>query len=58
MFKFFGSVREEMANVTWPTGKQLRKDVLTVLQTAILFAIFFGVVDYAINLVVKIAANL
>ena len=54
MFKFLASVREEMKIVTWPTGKQLRKDVSTVIQTTILFAAFFGVVDYLISLAIKI----
>ena len=54
MFKFLGSVREEMKNVTWPTGKQLRKDVSTVIQTTVLFAIFFSVVDFAIGAVIKL----
>ncbi len=45
---FIKSVREEMKIVTWPTGKQLKKDVIVVLETTIIFAIFFGVVDFAI----------
>lgn len=52
--KFLKSVREEMKNVTWPTGKRLRKDVSTVIQTAILFAIFFGVVDFGITYLVSL----
>lgn len=54
MFKFLASVREEMKIVTWPTGKQLRKDVSTVIQTTILFTLFFGVVDYIIGLLIKL----
>lgn len=49
MFKFLGSVRKEMQAVTWPTGKKLRKDVMTVISTTVLFGIFFGVVDFLIN---------
>lgn len=52
--KFIKSVRDEMKNVTWPTGKRLRKDVSTVIQTTILFAIFFGVVDYGIQFLVEL----
>lgn len=54
MFKFIGSVREEMKIVTWPTNTQLRKDVSTVIQTTILFAIFFGAVDVVINAAIKL----
>ena len=55
MFKFFASVKEEMGNVTWPTGKQLRKDVTTVIQTTILFALFFAAVDTVISWVIKLS---
>ncbi|CAM3320601.1 preprotein translocase subunit SecE [Vagococcus sp. PNs007] len=52
--KFLKSVREEMKIVTWPSKKQLKKDVSTVIQTTLLFALFFGVVDYGINLIIKL----
>ena len=39
--KFFRSVADEMKQVTWPTKKQLRKDTLVVIETSILFAVFF-----------------
>lgn len=54
MANFLKSVREEMRIVTWPTKKQLRKDVSTVLQTTVLYAIFFGVSDYVIASVIKL----
>ncbi|MBP1040438.1 preprotein translocase subunit SecE [Vagococcus sp. BWB3-3] len=54
MFKFLASVRDEMKVVTWPTGKQLRKDVSTVIQTTILFAIFFAVVDLGIKAIINL----
>lgn len=49
MFKFFKSVKEEMKQVSWPSGKQLRKDVIVVLETSILFAIYFAVVDFIVE---------
>lgn len=52
MFKFIKSVRDEMKNVTWPTGKRLRKDVSIVIQTTVLFSIFFGVVDFGIQFII------
>jgi len=46
---FFGGVRQEMRQVTWQTGKELRKYTVTVFGVVILFAIFFFVVDFAIT---------
>ncbi|MBP1048218.1 preprotein translocase subunit SecE [Enterococcus sp. BWM-S5] len=47
--KFLKSVRDEMKKVTWPTKKQLRKDTLVVIETTVLFAILFFVMDTAIQ---------
>ena len=44
--KFFKSVIEEMKLVTWPSRKKLVKDVITVIQSTILFALFFAAVDF------------
>lgn len=48
--KFLRSVIDEMKKVTWPSGKQLRRDTLIVVQTSLLFAAFFYIVDTAIKL--------
>lgn len=54
---FLKSVIQEMKLVTWPKKKQLRKDTIVVLETSILFAIFFGIVDFilvhALQLILK-----
>ncbi|MHC9532252.1 preprotein translocase subunit SecE [Dellaglioa sp. BT-FLS60] len=42
---FLKSVIVEIKATTWPTGKELRRDTTTVVVTAILFAIFFWIVD-------------
>lgn len=47
--KFLRSVREEMTKVTWPTGKQLRKDTIIVIETSLIFAALFYVMDTAIQ---------
>lgn len=52
--KFLKSVVEEMKLVSWPTRKKLTKDVITVIQTTILFAIFFAVVDFVLAEVAKL----
>ncbi|WP_326717493.1 preprotein translocase subunit SecE [Vagococcus jeotgali] len=53
--KFFKSVAQEMKLVTWPTRKKLVKDVITVIQTTILYAIFFAIVDYVLLKISTIA---
>lgn len=49
MFKFIKSVKDEMKEVTWPSKKQLKKDVIVVLETSILFALYFAVIDFLIS---------
>lgn len=47
--KFLRSVKEEMKQVSWPSKKQLRKDTLVVIETSILFAALFFVMDTVIQ---------
>ena len=49
--KFIRGVKEEMKKVTWPTGKQLRRDAMIVIQTSIIFAILFYVMDTGVQTV-------
>lgn len=49
--KFLRSVAAEMKQVSWPSKKQLRKDTLVVIETSILFAALFFVMDTAIQTV-------
>lgn len=43
--KFLRSVKDEMKKVTWPSGKQLRRDTLIVIETSIIFAVMFFIMD-------------
>lgn len=52
--KFLRGVREEMKLVTWPSKKQLRHDSLVVIETAILFAAMFFIMDTAIQLLINL----
>jgi len=52
--RFLVSVREEMKVVTWPTKLQLRKDIIVVIETTLMFAAYFAVVDFAIKNVLKL----
>lgn len=47
--KFLKSVIAEMKIVTWPSKKKLTKDVITVIQSTILFAVFFAFVDFGLG---------
>lgn len=47
--KFLRSVKHEMKQVTWPSKKQLRKDTLVVIETSIIFAALFFVMDTVIQ---------
>jgi len=40
-----------MKNVSWPSKKQLRKDTFVVIQTTIIFALMFFVMDTLIQTV-------
>jgi preprotein translocase subunit SecE len=48
---FMKSVFAEMKNVSWPSRKQLRRDTFVVIQTTIIFAVMFFVMDTLIQTV-------
>ncbi|WP_461219304.1 preprotein translocase subunit SecE [Lapidilactobacillus salsurivasis] len=54
LFKFFGSVGQEMKLVEWPTMKQTRKDSWVVVSTSVLFAAYFALCDFVINKLLKL----
>ena len=54
MIKFFKSVWREMKLVVWPTGKQLRKDMLVVIEMSLIFALFFALADLGLGQLVKL----
>lgn len=47
--KFFKSVVQTMKDTTWLTGKETKCDTSTVVLMTIAFAVFFAVVDYAVQ---------
>ena len=54
MFKFFKSVNETMAKVSWPTWKQNRRDTSVVITTSILFAVYLGLLDLLFSYLVHL----
>ncbi|HCE13481.1 preprotein translocase subunit SecE [Enterococcus sp.] len=49
--KFLKSVVDEMKVVSWPSRKQLRRDTFVVIQTTLIFAVMFFVMDTLIQTV-------
>ena len=45
---YVDELRREMRLVTWPGREQVRATTVVVLVTVFIFAIFFGIVDYAL----------
>ncbi|KHK05118.1 preprotein translocase subunit SecE [Listeria monocytogenes SHL002] len=55
--KFFRNVSSEMHKVTWPTRKELLKKktyTVTVVITVVLFALFFMLIDFGIEQIIKL----
>lgn len=53
MMTFFKSVKDEMHNVTWPTIKQNRNDMVIVVLSTILFASFLGLADLIFSQIIQ-----
>ncbi|WP_105957034.1 preprotein translocase subunit SecE [Apilactobacillus quenuiae] len=49
LINFFKSVGTEMKLVVWPNKHQTRIDTSTVVGMSIVFAIFFAIIDWAIQ---------
>ncbi|WP_318767103.1 preprotein translocase subunit SecE [Lactiplantibacillus carotarum] len=58
LFRFFGSVGQEMKKVTWPTWKENRRDSWTVISTSLFFVAFFALFDWLIQLLLKLLITL
>ena len=46
-------VRDEMRKVTWPTRSEVRRHTVLVIALSLFMAVFFWVVDYALNIVME-----
>lgn len=42
-----------MKQVSWPSRPELTRDVKVVIQFTVVMAIFLGIVDFALNQIVK-----
>lgn len=52
--KFLKGVVATMKETTWPTARENRKDTTTVVLMGLGFAVFFGIVDYLVQLGLKL----
>lgn len=46
---YFKNVANEMKKVTWPSFSEVNKYTWTVLMMVIIFAVYFGVIDYGFS---------
>lgn len=54
--KFIKSVFKTMKDTTWPTKKEAVSDTATVISTALLFTVFFAIVDFLVQWAVSLIA--
>ncbi|GBG95289.1 preprotein translocase subunit SecE [Ligilactobacillus salitolerans] len=52
--KFLKNVMQTMKATTWPTARENRKDTTTVILMTVFFAAFFAIVDYLVQLGLKL----
>ena len=50
---FLEEVRSEAKRVTWPNWMQIRSTTLVVILTVFFFGIYFGILDWVFNNVVR-----
>lgn len=51
---FVEEVRQELKKVTWPTREELIGSSVVVVVTTLLMALFIGVVDFFLSLIIRI----
>jgi len=50
---FLAEVKAEAKRVTWPNFKQIRATTMVVIITVFFFGIYFGILDWVFNYVVR-----
>jgi preprotein translocase subunit SecE len=50
---FLGDVRAEARRVTWPNLSQIRSTTIVVILTVFFFGVYFGILDWVFNNVVR-----
>ncbi|KRL02861.1 preprotein translocase subunit SecE [Liquorilactobacillus capillatus] len=52
--KFLKSVTKTMKETRWPTKKEAVQDTTTVIMTSVFFAVFFAVIDFGVQAILKL----
>ena len=55
--KYFIESRQELKKVTWPTKQETKNHTLVVIGISLGVAIFLGVVDYLLTLLVQLVVK-
>lgn len=50
LVKYLREAREELQKVTWPSRKQVIRYSIIVIAMCVVFALYFGGLDYLLNL--------
>jgi preprotein translocase subunit SecE len=50
LFKYLRESKEELEKVTWPTQKETVRYSILVIIVSLALGLYFGVVDYLLNL--------
>ena len=50
---FLEDVRQESKRVTWPSFMQIRATTLVVILTVFFFGVYFGILDWVFNNVIR-----
>ena len=53
-YEFFSSVRTEIKRVQWPERKEIVFNVVIVLLLALVFSVFFFILDHAIMFILRL----
>lgn len=51
--KFFHEVRLEMTKVTWPTRRELLNSTMVVMIAIVFLAVFIGIEDKVLSLIIE-----
>ena len=52
LLNYISLSRQELKKVVWPTKKEVRQHTIMVVVLSIGVAIFLGIVDYLLNIIV------
>lgn len=58
LFKYLREAKQELQKVAWPTQKQTVRYSIIVVVISVILAIYFGVVDYILNLGLEALINI